>query len=296
MSARTRGAGVSRRQWSGLLFVIPALALYGTLILYPAARTINLSLWDWDGVNAATWVGGANYADVFTDSVLRGSIVHAFILIVFFSFLPVAIGLVMAALLTRRRVRGLAAFRLVFFLPQILPLIAVGIVWRWIYSPKGLFNELLGLFGIHSERAWLGEWDWALPAIGLIGTWVMSGLCMMLFIAGAGHINPSLFEAARLDGAGPVREFFSVTLPGLRAEIGLALTVTVISALASFDIVYVTTSGSPGHQTDVPGLLVYQRLISGDLGHAAALAVVLSCIVVLAALATNRLASVGDDA
>jgi raffinose/stachyose/melibiose transport system permease protein len=272
------------------------LALYAALVLYPAARTVNLSFWRWDGVNQAVWRGLANYADVFTDPVLSGSLVHALTLIVFFSFLPVSLGLVWAALLTRRRRRGLAAFRLIFFLPQILPLIAVGIVWRWVYAPRGLANQILGWFGVASERAWLGEWHWALPAIGLIGAWVQSGLTMMLFIAGAGRIDRHLYEAARLDGAGPLREFWAVTLPGLRPEIGLALTVTVISALASFDLVFVTTNGSPGHQTDVPGLLVYQRLVAGDLGHAAALAVVLSLLVLLAALTANRLSRPDGDA
>ncbi|MDR1833518.1 MAG: sugar ABC transporter permease, partial [Propionibacteriaceae bacterium] len=200
-----------KRQWSGLLFALPGLLLYATFILYPALRTINLSLWDWDGVNLAVWRGLANYADVFTDPVLLGSIGHAFFLLLFFSALPVTVGLLMAALLTRRKVPGMAAFRLVFFLPQILPLIAVGVIWRWVYAPSGLFNQLLAMFGVASEKAWLGEWDWALPAIGLIGAWVQSGLCMMLFLAGAGKIEPSLFEAARLDGAGPVREFFAVT-------------------------------------------------------------------------------------
>jgi raffinose/stachyose/melibiose transport system permease protein len=256
-----------------------------------------LSLWRWDGVNAATWRGWANYVDVVTDPILRGSILHALFLLLFFSGLPVTIGLVMAALLTRRRLPGLAFFRLVFFLPQILPLIAVGFIWRWAYSPTGLVNQVLEAIGLTAApgRAWLGEWDWALPAIGLIGTWVQSGLCMMLFVGGAGQIDPNLYEAARLDGASAVREFFAVTLPGLRADIGLALTITVISALASFDLVYVTTSGSPAHRTDVPGLLVYQRLLAGDLGHAAALAVVLSALVVLAALATSRLSRAEGD-
>jgi raffinose/stachyose/melibiose transport system permease protein len=284
------------RRWAGLLFVLPALILYAGLILYPALRTVNLSLWRWDGVNAAVWRGLANYGDVFTDPVLSGSIVHAFVLLVFFSFLPVSLGLVLAALLTRRAIAGMAAFRLVFFLPQILPLVAVGIVWRWIYAADGLGNQILTGLGIDraAGRAWLGEWNWALPAVGLIGAWVQSGLCMMLFVAGAGKIDPALYEAARLDGATPLREFWSVTLPGLRAEIGLALTVTVISALASFDIVYVATGGSPGHRTDVPGLLVYQRLISGDLGHAAALAVVLATLVLGAAALTNRLSRVSE--
>ncbi|MDR1388286.1 MAG: sugar ABC transporter permease [Propionibacteriaceae bacterium] len=284
-----------RRQWSGLWFVAPALLLYGGLILYPAGRTVNLSLWRWDGVNQATWRGWANYVDVLTDPILRGSILHAGVLVIFFSLVPVGLGLVWAALLTRRRIKGLAVFRLVFFLPQILPLVAVGVVWRWALSPQGLVNQVLGWFGLDQGRAWLGEWDYALIAIGLIGAWVQSGLCMMLFMAGCGRIDRDLYEAARLDGAGPVREFWSVTRPGLRSEIGLALTVTVISALASFDIVFVTTNGSPGHRTDVPGLLVYQRLMAGDLGHAAALAVVLSGLVLVAALAAGRLAQGRED-
>ena len=293
--ANRGGRAHGRRQWSGLLFVLPALALYSAFILYPAARTLNLSLWKWDGVNPATWRGLANFADVATDPILRGSIGNALVLLVFFALAPVCFGLVMAALLTRRRIRGMAAFRLIFFLPQILPLVAVGIIFRWIYYRDGMANSILGLLGISSDRAWLGDWNWALIAIGLIGTWVQSGLCMMLFIAGAANIDTHLFEAARLDGAGPVREFFAVTLPGLRKEVGLALTVTVISALASFDLVYITTGGSPGHRTDVPGLVVFQRLVSGDLGHAAALAIVLSCLVGLAAIATSRLSSAGGE-
>ena len=283
-----------RRQWTGLAFLAPGLLLYGAVILYPAAKTINLSLWKWDGVNAATWKGLRNYADIATDPVLRGSILHAVILIVFFSFLPIAIGLVMAALLARGRRRGLAAFRLVYFLPQVLPLVAVGIVWRWVYAPTGILNQVLGWAGVHTTTGWLGSWNWALPALGLIGAWVQSGLTMMLFFSGIGAIDPSLYEAVRLDGAGPVREFLTITVPGLRSQISLALTVTVISALASFDLVYVTTGGGPYYRTTVPGLLVYQNLIAGDVGHAAALAIVLSAIVVLAAVLAARVAADKD--
>ena len=265
------------------------MALYVAVIIVPTVQTINLSLWKWDGVNAATWVGAGNYRDVATDPILRGSIGHALFLILFFSVLPIVMGLAVTALLIRRRQRGMAVFRLVFFLPQVLPLVAVGIIWRWVYAPTGLLNHALGLVGVQTRTGWLGSWWWALPALGVIGCWVQSGLTMMLFVAGAGGIDPQLYEAARLDGAGPLREFFTVTLPGLRAEVSLALTVTVISALASFDLVYVTTGGGPYYRTTVPGLLVYQRLIAGDIGHAAALAVVLSATVLLAALAASRI-------
>jgi len=284
-----------KRQWSGLLFLAPGLILYLAVIIRPTVQTINLSLWKWDGVNTAIWVGLSNYADVFTDRILRGSILHALFLILFFCVLPIVMGLIMTALLARGKRKGMAAFRLIFFLPQVLPLIAVGIMWRWVYAPTGILNQVLSWFGIHASMGWLGSSTWALPALGLIGAWVQSGLTMMLFLAGAGAIDPELYESVRLDGAGPIREFFTVTIPGLRAEISLALTVTVISALASFDLVYVTTSGGPFYSTTVPGLLVYQRLIAGDVGHAAALAIVLSCTVLLAALAASRISHVRDD-
>ena len=285
----------AKRQWSGLAFLAPGLILYVAVILVPAGQTVNLSLWKWDGVNVAVWVGMHNYMDVFTDTILRGSIVHALILILFFCVLPIVMGLIMTSLLTRGKKRGMAVFRLIFFLPQVLPLVAVGIMWRWVYSPTGILNQVLGWFGLDRGIGWLGSYTWALPALGVIGAWVQSGLTMMLFLSGAGAIDPELYEAVRLDGAGPVREFFTVTVPGLRVEISLALTVTVISALASFDLVYVTTSGGPFYSTTVPGLLVYQRLVSGDIGHAAALAIVLSCTVLLAALAASRISATRED-
>jgi len=295
--ARRRSSAGRGQQWSGLLFLAPPLLLYAAVIIVPTVQAVNLSLWNWDGVNRATWAGANNYADVFTDPILRGSLVHALILILFFCVLPVALGLLLTAVMTRARRRGMAAWRLIFFLPQVLPLVAVGIIWRWVYAPAGLLNQGLALFGLRTTTGWLGDMNWALPALGLIGAWVQSGLTMMLFLAGAGNIDPELYEAVRLDGAGPVREFLTVTLPGLRAEVSLALTVTVISALAAFDLVYVTTSGGPYYSTTVPGLLVYQNLVARNIGHAAALAVVLSGTVLLAALAASRVGGgTGEDA
>ncbi len=134
----------------------------------------------------------------------------------------------------------------------------------------------LGSFG----RAWLGDYQLALTALGLIGTWSMSGLCMMLFLAGAQKIDPSLYEAAKLDGADAFRQFLHVTLPGVRKEITVAGVITTIAALASFDLVFVTTNGGPAGQTNVPGLLVYRLAFNeGDIGGASALAVVLTVIV-----------------
>ncbi|MBO8195285.1 sugar ABC transporter permease [Streptomyces oryzae] len=279
------------RDYRGYLYVLPALAVYLTFAVLPALHTAYLSLFEWDGVTLGSWVGLGNYREVFADPALRGSVVNALVLIVFFAFLPILAGLAMTGLLARHRRRGMGVYRLLFMLPQVVPLVAVGVTWRWLYGDDGLINETLGGIGLGGwARAWLGDFDWALVAVGLVGTWVLSGLCMMLFLSGVQKIDPQLYEAARLDGAGPVREFVSVTLPQLRGELAVALTVTTVAALASFDIVYVTTGGGPGEETTVPGLLVYRLAFSdGKVGLASALGVLLSLLILVIVYIVNRL-------
>ncbi|MGI5351364.1 carbohydrate ABC transporter permease [Streptomyces sp. CA-250714] len=281
----------SWRRYRGYLYVLPALLVYLTFAVLPALHTAYLSLFEWDGVTLGSWVGLDNYREVFADPALRGSVVNALVLVVFFAFLPILAGLAMTGLLGRHRRRGMGVYRLLFMLPQVVPLVAVGVTWRWLYGDDGLINETLGGIGLGGwTRAWLGDFDWALVAVGLVGTWVLSGLCMMLFLSGVQKIDPQLYEAARLDGAGPVREFVSVTLPQLRGELAVALTVTTVAALASFDIVYVTTGGGPGEETTVPGLLVYRLAFSdGKVGLASALGVLLSLLILVIVYIVNRL-------
>lgn len=264
------------------LFVLPAAAVYLAFAIWPTITTAGLSFFTWDGILPATWNGIDNYLRIFRTPALLAAIGHSLVLIVFFSAIPVAAGLFLTALLTGRIRRGITFFRTIFFLPQVLPLVAVGITWRWLYSEKGIINQGLSAIGFDGiTRAWLGDYSFALIALGLIGTWTMSGLCMMLFLSGAQKLDPALYEAAVLDGAGAFRQFTAVTLPGLRNEITIAAVVTTIAALASFDLVFVTTNGGPANQTTVPGLLVYRLAFNeGNIGGASALAVLLSIIVI----------------
>jgi raffinose/stachyose/melibiose transport system permease protein len=205
--------------------------------------------------------------------------------------MPVVLGLVLASLIAHSRVRGVTFFRAVLFMPQTIATVVVAIAWTWIYAPDGPLNEALRAVGLGSlARGWLGDFSWALPALGLVGTWVMFGLCLVLFLAGIQKIPVSLFEAARVDGAGRVREFFAVTLPGLRSELAVALTLTTIMALRNFDLIYVATSGGPGTSTTVPSYLVYQNAFStGRVGLAASVAVVLTALIFVFAFAITRL-------
>jgi len=301
--ASVRGGGSSTagrvaigRRARGWLYVLPALAVYFGFAIWPALNTLRLSFLKWDGILAPTWAGLDNYVRIFQDPTLYEAILHSLVLIVFFSFIPVVVGLFMTGLLLGRVRRGMTLFRVVFFLPQVLPLVAVGITWRWLYSESGVINQLLSGVGLRSiTRAWLGDYDLALIALGLIGTWTMSGLCMMLFLAGAQKIDTALYEAVKLDGAGPFRQFRHITLPGVREEVTIAGVITTIAALASFDLVFVTTNGGPAGQTNVPGLLVYRLAFNESrIGDASALAVVLTVLVVTIVTTIRRVARAGQ--
>jgi len=274
------------------LLVVPAAAFYVVFVLQPIVLTGQYSLYDWDGIKPATWSGLANYARVFTDPTLLDAILNSFELIIYFSIIPVVLGLFAANV-----IRGIATSRLagiartVLFLPQVIPLVAAGIIWSWQLSTNGLVNQLLSLLGLGGiTRAWLGDLGTALPAVGVIGAWVQLGLCLILLLAGMTKIDPTLYEAARIDGAGAFREFVSITLPGLRQEIAVCVIVTVISALASFDIIYISTQGGPGNSTLVPGLQIYRlAFFDREIGTASALAMVLMVLVLVVVLPLQRI-------
>jgi raffinose/stachyose/melibiose transport system permease protein len=268
----------------GWLFVLPALGAYAVFVLWPVVQTFRYSLYRWDGVGPRTWAGLANYRSVVSDPELADALVHAFELIVFFSAIPVALGLVVANVMRRVASRRMSATaRAVLFLPQVVPLVAAGIAWSWMLASDGVVNQTLGAIGLGGlRRAWLGDFSMALPAVGVIGAWVLLGLCTVLLLVGMSKIDESLYEAAQLDGCGRLREFVSITLPGVRQEIAVCVTITAIAALSAFDIVFISTRGGPGEATMVPGLKIYQlAFFNREVGLASALAVVLMVLVLL---------------
>jgi raffinose/stachyose/melibiose transport system permease protein len=274
---------VRRETIVGWVFVLPALLMYVLFVLIPLLLTILYSFFRWNGVGPMTWVGLKNYATIFQVPNLLGTIKNAFWLVVWFSIIPVGLGLIVASIIHRIATGRLGAIaRTVLFLPQVIPLVAAGIIWGWLLSLPGLINQILRAIGLGAiTTAWLGDFDWALPAVGLIGIWVLLGFCIVLLLTGMTKVDPALYESARIDGASWFREFIAITIPLLRYEIGVCLTVTVIAALAAFDIIWVSTAGGPGNATSVPGIQIYvlaftQRAV----GLASALAVMLMILVV----------------
>jgi raffinose/stachyose/melibiose transport system permease protein len=269
----TRSPGEPRRV--AYLYLLPAFALFATFVLAPLVHAGWLSLFEWDGITPGRWVGLDNYKAVISEADLRRAFGHSAVLLIFYAALPIAIGLMLAAAASRARIRGLTALRTILFLPQVIALAVVAVTWRLIYQPTG----------------WLGDFNLALPAVGLVGTWVAYGLTFVLFMAGVQKVPQSLYDAARVDGAGPLREFLAVTLPALRGEIAVALTLTTIAALRNFDLVYLTTSGGPGDATTVPAFEVYQRAFrGGEVGGAAAIGVCLAAVIFVLTVGINRVA------
>jgi len=290
------GQGIRRSSLGGWLFVLPALVMYGLFVLQPLFLTIQYSLYSWDGIGPSTWVGLENYIALTSEPRLIETLFNAFRLVLFFSVIPVSLGLVTASVIARIATGRLGTVsRTVLFLPQIIPLVAAGIIWGRLLSFPGLVNQGLDAVGLGDlTRAWLGDFDTALGAVGIIGVWVLLGFCTVLLLTGIAKIDHALYETARLDGAGWFAEFRAITVPSLRYEVGVCLTVTTIAALATFDIVYVTTGGGPGNATAVPGIQIYiLAFLERQVGLASALAVVLMVLVLLVILPIQRLTREG---
>lgn len=303
-SGPRKGAGrkADRRRPStviaGYLFLAPALVFYAVFELWPIIQTAWYSFYDWNGIDASTWVGLDNYVKVFTDPTLLGSIGHAFFLIIFFSVLPIVLGLITAALIKDIKHKAASTFAQVcLFLPRVIPGAAAGVAWTWMLADDGTVNQILRGLGLDgAAHTWLGDQSTALSAVGIIGFWLQLGFCIVLLLSGIGSIDQSLYEAASLDGAGWWRQLFAITIPGLRGQLGVCLTMTIVAALASFDVVFMSTQGGPGYSTMVPGVQVYQLAFTQSrVGLASALAIVLMVLVLLVVGPVQRLVQGKED-
>lgn len=275
---------MKRSNVTGSLISLPAILIYSTFVIYPLTSAVRYSFTQWDGIGEKEFVGISNYVQIFQSPELVASIRNSLSLIVFFSVFPIFFGLLLANFIVRIRTQKIRSItQVVLFFPQILPLAASGIAWSWMYANNGLVNQFLRAVGLESwSQSWLAGFSTALPAVGIIGAWVLTGFCSVLLSTGISKIDPSLYEAARIDGANWWSEFRNVTIPGLRQEISVLITVTTIAALSSFDIIYVTTLGGPGSSTLVPGISIYRLAFTQSaVGLASAFGVVLMAIVIL---------------
>lgn len=268
-------------EWSSVLLIAPAISLFSVFVVYPIFQTIWLSFWKWDRISPGVWVGLDNYKKVLSNPEIYSAFSHSLVFVLFYSLIPIVIGLLITLLLLRVKIRGESFFRAILFLPQIISTVVVAISWRWIYAADGPINSLLAKFGAEKiTTAWLGNFDTSLIAVGIIGTWINYGLAMILFLSGAQRISQDLLDADRIDGANLRQEFRYILIPSIKGEISIVLIITLTFALRNFDIVWNATQGGPGNSTNVPSLFIYKSaFVNRYVGEAAATSFLLAIVI-----------------
>jgi raffinose/stachyose/melibiose transport system permease protein len=258
-------------------FTLPALLIYAAFLIYPAGRTVRLSLTNWDGI-APTWrnVGLKNYDRLLQNDIFHLAMKNTLIWSVAIIVVPCALGLFLAVLLNEE-FRGRAFFRTIFYAPGVLPLVGVALIWGWIYDPQfGFLNQFLDSIGLeHLTQPWLGQPSTALWATIVAGIWVRTGFPMLIYLAALQAIPKELFEAARIDGATGWRVFRDITFPQLGPTHVVVVALSVIDSLKVFDLIYAMTYGGPGNDTQVIGTWVYFNIFNfNKAGYGSAIAVV----------------------
>jgi ABC-type sugar transport system permease subunit len=277
--------------WANLAFALPALLLFGTFVLLPLSTSLWFAFTSWNGFTAPEFVGFGNFRRAFRDTVHLWSYVHVLIYILGTLLLEVTFGLVMAVLLNSDRM-GFGLMRGLFFTPMILSMTAAGVLWTFVLDYRlGLLNAVLTSFGLEDwTRPWLSEPQTALIAIIFVSGWRFAGFYMIIFFAALRRIPRSIYEAATLDGAGPVRQFFTITLPLLRAQMLTCVLLAITGGFAGFDLFFTLTNGGPFNATEVPATwIIRQGFDNNELGYATALTVILAAVVLAVALLYMRL-------
>ncbi len=285
---------VTRRaqQRLGILLVLPVTIMIVTFFLLPMANSLVYSVVDFDGISASPpFVGLANFAEMFADDQVWHALKNNVIWIVIGTAAPMIIGLLVALLLWGVQ-RGTLFYRLCFFLPYVLPPVAVGIVWGWIYDPvQGLLNRSLGAVGLDAlARGWLGDPTWALYAVLATAIWGGTGFAIVIFISALRNVDVELVDASRIDGAGGAARLWYIILPQIMPVFLMVLTLTLVGGFSVFDIVLIMTGGGPADATEVIGTYAFEQAFQlSRIGYGTSLALLITVLSVPFAVFLNRL-------
>jgi raffinose/stachyose/melibiose transport system permease protein len=279
MAAAQSALAAHRRGY--YLYLIPGALGFLVIVLIPQIANFGLSFTAWKGVGLPRLIGPQNYQRLLTDGQFWGSMQHTLLFIISMTVIPVIIGLILAALLfdyvrDQFGEQLSSFFRAGFYLPQILPVTTAGVLWGWSLNPLGVVNTVFKAIGLAPlAQNWIGDATWALPSVSLMIVWIQVGYCLVVFMSGLSRIDPSLYEAAELDGAGWWQRLWSITIPMLTPEIFVVVLTTLIAALKLFAPVFVLTAAGPDNATMVPSYLTYYHFFTTQrVGYAAAIAVV----------------------
>ena len=277
-----------RLRFAPYLFLAPALIWYLLFLVYPMYQSLVISFMDWDGLSPnIRYVGLENYRRIFfEDQTARRALGNNILWTIGVLLIPTVIGLLLAVALDRN-LRGRTLYRSIFYGPAVLPLVAAGMIWAWMYNPQfGFVNYVLKVIGLgHLARGWLSVFETALPAVFVTQIWGGVGFPMVLYLAALQAIPSEQYEAARIDGANGRQIFFRITLPWLKEAHVIVFSLAVISSFKTFDLIYTMTYGGPGRITQVLGTWMYFNAFQYyHAGYGAALAWVIALITLVMAI------------
>jgi ABC-type sugar transport system permease subunit len=276
----------------GIMLVAPLMVMVATFLLLPMANAVYYVFVDFNGINPnPPWVGFSNFTELAQDNKMWAAFKNNVIWIVVGTIAPLVIGLLLALLVWNVR-RGNVWYRLAFFMPYVLPQVAVGVVWGWIYEPsRGWLNKGLEAVGLDSlTTGWLGNPDTALYAVLGTAVWVSSAFVFIILLSALRNVDTDLLDAARLDGTNGAQRLRYVILPQIMPVFMMVLTITLVGGFSVFDIIFVMTGGGPANATEVLGTYAYSNAFQlNRISYGTTLALIISVLAIPFAVALNRL-------
>jgi ABC-type sugar transport system permease subunit len=276
----------------GIALISPLMLLVIVFFLFPLGNAIYYSFVDFDGIDPTpAFVGLQNYARLLTDPEVWHALGNNAIWIVIGTAAPLLIGLAQALLLWKVRNAGIL-YRLAFFLPYVLPQVAIGIVWGWIYDPvSGWVNKALQVVGLDSfATGWLGNPNTALYAVLVTAIWATTGFVLIIFLSALRNVDGALMDASRLDGVNAVQQLVYIILPQIMPVFLMVTTVTLVGGFSVFDIIFIMTGGGPANATNVIGTYAYTNAFQlSQISYGTTLALLITALSVPFAVALNRL-------
>ena len=269
----------TRTDKAAYFFLLPAAVIYLSVIVAPVCYSFFISLFKWNGIGEKQFVGLSNYINLFKgDKIFHTAIINNLIWIVLTIFVTMTIALLFAVILSKQ-FRGRTFFRGFFYFPCVIAPIAVAIIWRWIYNPNiGFINEFFKALGINFTQGWISDPNVSLYAVFAAALWQAIGQPMILFLAGLQAISPDVLEAATIDGANGIEQFFLIKVPLLKDTFVIVIATLIVAAMKVYDVVQGLTDGGPNNATQMLSTYMYSQVFQyNNVGYGTAVA----CIMVL---------------
>lgn len=284
-----------RERLVGLSFLVPALMLFAVFVVYPIIYNVQASTLKWDGVNAGTFVGLANYSQLMVDPIFHRALINSALWIPL-TIIPQGVMGFLLAVALNQKLRGSTIYRALFFIPAILSPVVVGIVWQRIMDPfNGVLTQIGQATGIEFlTNNYLSDPSTAIFAVIFVNVWMWTGFSMLFYLAGLQLIDPSVLEAARIDGASGVQTLARITFPLLKSTTLSLVLLGVIGSLKTFELVYVMTEGGPNHASEMlPTFAFLEAFRLQNVGYASTISMVLLVIAVVSSLSMVRVFGAG---